>query len=305
MAIQERGLGRGLDSLLRSTKDLESGTRETNKLALSQLVPGKKQPRKKFDDAALQELAISLKNQGVIQPLIVRALPDSTPLRYEIVAGERRWRAAKLAGLTEVPVLIAAYTDEEAMTVSLVENLQREDLNPIEEAEALQAIRDTYTLSQEELAGKLGKSRPAVANSLRLLQLPGEIKEYVYQGKLSAGHGRTLLGIDDEGARTQLCGYILDRDLSVRDTESAVDNWKRKGRLPEELAGPKVVSGNNSRAAKPSALRDAQKRLRRLGYPGAIVNGTEDSGKVTLKYSSAGELESILNALGLAPESLD
>ena len=149
MNIPERGLGRGLSSLLSSA--MENSSEEPRKLALTQLVPGKNQPRKHFDNNALGELAASIRNQGVIQPLLVRLLPGM-PQRYEIVAGERRWRAARMAGLTEVPVIVKEYTDKEAMTVALVENLQREDLNPMEEAEALQALREAHGLSQEELA---------------------------------------------------------------------------------------------------------------------------------------------------------
>ena len=152
MNIPERGLGRGLGSLLSSLP--ENNSEETRKLALTQLVPGKHQPRKFFDNAALAELAASIRNQGVIQPLLVRQLPGM-PQRYEIVAGERRWRASKLAGLTEVPVIVTEYTDKEAMTVALVENLQREDLNPLEEAEALQALREAHNLSQYGFLYKL------------------------------------------------------------------------------------------------------------------------------------------------------
>lgn len=164
----ERGLGKGLDSLFRSTRDAEQQPeRDIKKLALTQLVPGPHQPRKYFEETSLSELSLSIRNQGIVQPLIVRPKADSVPQMYEIVAGERRWRAAKLAGLTEVPVVIAAYDDIEAMTVALVENLQRENLNPLEEAEALSTLKEAHGLSQEELAVRLGKSRSAVANSLR------------------------------------------------------------------------------------------------------------------------------------------
>ena len=165
MNIPERGLGRGLSSLLSSAT--ESGNEETRKLALTQLVPGKHQPRKVFDSNALGELAVSIKNQGVIQPLLVRLLPGM-PQRYEIVAGERRWRAARMAGLTEVPVIVTEYTDKEAMTVALVENLQREDLNPMEEAEALQALREAHGLSQEALAEQIVREGLSVRQAEQL-----------------------------------------------------------------------------------------------------------------------------------------
>ena len=243
MAALERGLGRGLDSLLRSTREADIPSRDAKKLALTQLIPGPHQPRKRFDDAALAELSASIKNQGVIQPLIVRPKADSSPQVYEIVAGERRWRAAKLAGLTEVPVVICAYTDAEAMTVALVENLQRENLSPLEEAEALQALRDTHQLNQEELAAKLGKSRSAVANALRLLQLPPICREALSEARISAGHARALLAIGDEETREKLLKAVIRQELSVRDAESAADHWKRAGRVGIPFESARHVSG--------------------------------------------------------------
>ncbi len=304
----ERGLGKGLDSLFRSTRDAEQPERDIKKLALTQLVPGAHQPRKYFEETSLSELSLSIRNQGVVQPLIVRPKADSIPLLYEIVAGERRWRAAKLAGLTEVPVVITAYTDAEAMTVALVENLQRENLNPLEEAEALFALKETHSLSQEELASKLGKSRSAVANALRLLQLSERARQSLGSGEISAGHARALLAISDECAQSDLLTALLKLDLSVRECESAADFWKKKGTLPPELEAvlhqeEKRTDERDKKATKrppkTAWLKDVQKNLRSTVMQGASINGTEDKGRIALPYSSRGELEFLLDLLGL------
>ena len=301
MNIPERGLGRGLSSLLSAAP--ENTSEETRKLALTQLIPGKHQPRKYFDNAALSELAVSIKNQGVIQPLLVRQLPGM-PQRYEIVAGARRWRAAKLAGLTEVPVIVTEYTDKEAMTVALVENLQREDLNPLEEAEALQALREAHGLSQEALAEQLGKSRSAVANALRLLQLPPSIQEGLIRNDITAGHARALLAIADAELRAELYAAVIDQRLSVRETEAAADTCKRTGKLPEKLipqsgqpAAPKAP-----RAPKPQCIKDLQNLLRQNSGTKATISGTEEKGRIQIPYASPEELARIIELLGIKNE---
>ena len=300
MNIPERGLGRGLSSLLSSA--MENGSEEPRKLALTQLVPGKHQPRKVFDNNALGELALSIKNQGVIQPLLVRLLPGM-PQRYEIVAGERRWRAARMAGLTEVPVIVTEYTDKEAMTVALVENLQREDLNPMEEAEALQALREAHGLSQEQLAEQLGKSRSAVANALRLLQLSPAMQDTLARGDISAGHARALLAVSDESLREQLHNAILEHHLSVREAEAAADTCKRTGRLPEKLAPAAVPAAPSPRRApKPQILKDLQVLLRKNSGTQATISGNEQQGRIQIPYASPEELARILELLGLHKE---
>lgn len=298
MNISERGLGRGLGSLLSSVA--ENSSEETRKLALTQLVPGRHQPRKYFDNAALGELAISIRNQGVIQPLLVRQLPGM-PQRYEIVAGERRWRAAKLAGLTEVPVIVTEYSDKEAMTVALVENLQREDLNPLEEAEALQALRLAHGLSQEALAEQLGKSRSAVANSLRLLQLPPSIQEGLVRGDISAGHARALLAVTEPELRVQLYTAIVEQHLSVREAEAAADVCKRTGNMPEKLLPQTghTPAAPQARAPKPQVLKDLQALLRASSGIKATISGTESEGRVQIPYASPEELARILELLGI------
>lgn len=301
MNIPERGLGRGLSSLLTSAS--ESSSEETRKLALTQLVPGRHQPRKIFDNDALEELAVSIKNQGVIQPLLVRLLPGM-PQRYEIVAGERRWRAARLAGLTEVPVIVTEYTDREAMTVALVENLQREDLNPLEEAEAFQALREAYGLSQEALAEQLGKSRSAVANSLRLLQLSPSMQGGLAKGEISAGHARALLAVSDGTLRAALYAAILEHHLSVREAEAAADTCKRTGRLPEKLApGEKnTPAPRPARVPKPQSIKDLQAVLRKSCGTRATISGDEQHGRIQIPYANPEELKRILELLGLHRE---
>ena len=301
MNIPERGLGRGLGSLLSSLP--ENNSEETRKLALTQLVPGKHQPRKFFDNAALAELAASIRNQGVIQPLLVRQL-QGMPQRYEIVAGERRWRASKLAGLTEVPVIVTEYSDKEAMTVALVENLQREDLNPLEEAEALQALREAHNLSQEALAEQLGKSRSAVANSLRLLQLPPSFQEGLVRGDITAGHARALLSVNDVDLRSELYAAIIEHHLSVREAEAAADTCKRTGKLPEKLM-PTVGQASAPRpvrAPKPQSLKDLQALLRQNSGTRATISGDEAKGRIQIPYTSPEELARIMEMLGIRAE---
>ena len=295
MNIPERGLGRGLGSLLSSISDAPSG--DKTKLALTQLVPGKLQPRKHFDNVSLNELAVSIKNQGIIQPLLVRLLPG-LPQRYEIVAGERRWRAARMAGLTEVPVIITEYDDKEAMTVALVENLQREDLNPLEEAEALQAIKESFKISQEELAEQLGKSRSAVANALRLLQLPQNMKEGLLRQEISAGHARALLSVTDGTLREKLYSSLLEHHLSVRETEAAADVIKRTGKLPERLLPS--PSPRAPRSIRPQFLKDIQSVLRQSSGTRAVISGDGTKGKIQIPYTSQEELERILTMMGIS-----
>ena len=302
MNIPERGLGRGLGSLLSSRP--ENNSEETRKLALTQLVPGKHQPRKFFDNAALAELAASIKNQGVIQPLLVRQLPGM-PQRYEIIAGERRWRAAKQAGLTEVPVIVTEYTDKEAMTVALVENLQREDLNPLEEAEALQALREAHNLSQEALAEQLGKSRSAVANSLRLLQLPPSFQEGLVRGDITAGHARALLAVSDVDLRGELYAAIIEHHLSVREAEAAADTCKRTGKLPEKLlpSAGQAPAPKTARAPKPQSIKDLQSLLRQNSGTRATISGNEAKGRIQIPYASPEELARIMELLGIRAEA--
>lgn len=219
MAVKNKGgLGRGLDALF-DDNSLEDASKSAVKLKITEIEPNREQPRKSFDEEALEELANSISTHGVIQPLLVRPLADGG---YQLIAGERRWRASRMAGLTEVPVVIREMSDSEAMELALVENLQREDLNPIEEAQGLALLMETYGLTQEQAAKRVGKSRPAVANSMRLLSLPQEVLAMVERGELSAGHARTILALENAGQITALANEIIKKNLSVRETERAV-----------------------------------------------------------------------------------
>ncbi|MBQ9414575.1 MAG: ParB/RepB/Spo0J family partition protein [Clostridia bacterium] len=217
MALKKGGLGRGLDALL-SENSTEDGAK-TVTLRLLDIAPNPDQPRRSFDDEALSELASSIEKHGVLQPLLVRPMPDG---HYQIVAGERRFRAAKLAGLTDVPVVIRDLSDRETAELALIENLQREDLNPLEEAMGYRTLMEQYGLTQEETASAVGKSRPAVANALRLLSLPQSVADMVASGTLSAGHARALLPLGNEKQQLSLAKEITAKDLSVRETERLV-----------------------------------------------------------------------------------
>ena len=217
-AKNKGGLGKGLDALFMDNS-IEEEAKSAVKLKINDIEPNRAQPRKSFDEEALEELVNSISTHGVIQPLLVRPLADGG---YQLIAGERRWRASRMAGLTEVPVVIREMSDSEAMELALVENLQREDLTPIEEAQGLALLMETYGLTQEQAAKRVGKSRPAVANSMRLLSLPQEVLAMVERGELSAGHARTILALENAGQITALANEIIKKNLSVRETERAV-----------------------------------------------------------------------------------
>ena len=227
MAAKKGGLGRGLDALFADNSIEEIASTSAVKLKIMDIEPNRDQPRKIFDEDALAELADSIAKHGVIQPLLVRPMPDGS---YQLVAGERRWRASRMAGLTEVPVVIKELSDDEAMALALIENLQREDLNPLEEAQAIQALMDTLSLTQDEAAERVGKSRPAVANALRLLKLPDSVIALVSDGKLSPGHARALLGFKDEQDIIETADLIIEKGLTVRDVEKLV---KKRNKEPK------------------------------------------------------------------------
>ena len=227
MAAKKGGLGRGLDALFADNSIEEIASTSAVKLKIMDIEPNRDQPRKIFDEDALAELADSIAKHGVIQPLLVRLMPDGS---YQLVAGERRWRASRMAGLTEVPVVIKELSDDEAMALALIENLQREDLNAIEEAQGIKALMDTLSLTQDEAAERVGKSRPAVANALRLLKLPDSVIALVSDGKLSPGHARALLGFKDEQDIIETADLIIEKGLTVRDVEKLV---KKRNKEPK------------------------------------------------------------------------
>lgn len=228
MAKKVGGLGRGLDAIF-----VDNETEDGNKsitLRISELEPNRNQPRKDFDEKALTELAESIKQHGLIQPILVRPILGGG---YQIVAGERRYRASRMAGLTEVPVTIRDLTEEETMQIALIENLQRENLNPLEEALGYQSLMDEFDFNQEEVAKAVGKSRPAVANTLRLVNLPEPVKELIKQGKISSGHGRALLAIEDDEEKIRIANAIVEEGLSVRQIEKLSKKKEKTEKEPK------------------------------------------------------------------------
>jgi ParB family chromosome partitioning protein len=234
MAIKHSGLGRGLDVLFSDNESLEQKDEEKGalrKVRLAMIEPRSDQPRKYFDEEALAQLAASISAHGLLQPILVRELPND---RYQIVAGERRWRACRMAGLSEIPVLVIDEDEAESAQISLIENIQRENLNPLEEAMAYRALTVEYGMTQEQLAERVGKSRPAIANSLRLLDLPDEILPLVRDGSISAGHARTLLGCKDKGEMIRLAQEVAGGTLSVRELEREVKRANRPAKEEKE-----------------------------------------------------------------------
>ena len=283
MAPKKNGLGKGLDALFMDNSIEEASPSSAVKLKINEIEPNRDQPRKTFDEKALSELADSIAQHGVIQPLLVRPLGDG----YQLVAGERRWRAARLAGLTEVPVVIKELSDSETMEIALIENLQREDLNPIEEAEGLQLLIDTYALTQEDCAKKVGKSRSAVANALRLLGLPSGLSALVKSGKLSSGHARTLLPLADEQKMIELAKEIIEKDISVRETEKIVKHM---------LAGEKKVPKQPKK--RDTYYDEVELALsNNMGRKVKVYVGKSHKGTLEIEFFSKDDLKKIAKAL--------
>lgn len=226
MAVKKSGLGRGFDAIFadNSVEDISVGN-STTKVKLLDIEPNREQPRKQFDEEALTELSDSIAQHGVLQPLLVRPMPDGG---YQLVAGERRWRASRMAGLTEVPVVIRDLTDSQVAELALVENLQRENLNPLEEANGYKELSDKFDYTQEKISEIVGKSRPSIANALRLLNLPEDVQEMVSKGSLSMGHARAILSLSDDKMKTDLAKLVIANDLSVRETERIARNMVKE-----------------------------------------------------------------------------
>ena len=303
MAVKKGGLGKGLDSLIQSSTSRPKAAPETEvkekiiekvvekvvekpveqKIKLSLIEPNREQPRKKFDEEALQELSDSIKQYGIIQPLVVKKNADY----YEIIAGERRWRAAKMAGLKEVPVIIKEYTDQEIVEISLIENIQRENLNPIEEAIAYKRLLDEFHLKQEEVAKRVAKSRTTVTNSLRLLKLDEKVQQMVIEEKLTSGHVRALLAIEDKNAQYNIAKKVYDEKLNVRDTEKLV-------KLVLSPKAPKV----KKKLTHEEIYHDMEERMKEIfGSKVSIQRKSEHKGKIEIEYYSDEELERILDVM--------
>lgn len=279
-------LGRGLDSIFFDNAESEN-KRQGNTLRLADIRPRADQPRKTFDQEALEQLARSIAEHGLIQPIVVRKTIGDF---YEIIAGERRWRASKLAGLEEVPVIILDSDDLKTAEISLIENIQREDLNAIEEALAYRTLIETYALTQENVAQRVGKSRTAVTNSLRLLDLPDSVASLVAEGRLSAGHARALLGLDNKDLISEIALQIVETQLSVRDTEDLV----RRINKPKVAKTPVITEKDDS---EPDYLAILEKKVRQsIGRRVKIVSGKR-SKKLEIEFSDDRDLENLLVSL--------
>ena len=288
MAAKKMGLGKGLDSMIppkstgtKAVKENEnvSKTGETI-LKINEVEPNKDQPRKSFNEDSLLELSESIKLHGIVQPLVVSKKKDY----YEIIAGERRWRAAKMAGLKEVPVVIKDYSPQEIMEVALIENIQREDLNPVEEAKAYQGLIKEYNLKQDEVAEKVSKSRTAITNSLRLLKLDDRVLDLLVNESISSGHARALLSLSDKEQQYTVATKIFDEKLSVRETEKLVKSITN----PVKKAPKKELKND-------FVYRDIEEKLKqKIGTKVTINRKTEQKGKIEIEYYSPEELEKIL-----------
>lgn len=280
MAKKQSGLGKGLGALMleNNVDDMVS----TSTLPINEIIPNKEQPRKTFDEGALQELADSITVHGVLQPLLVRPLLRGG---YQLIAGERRWRASRMAGLKEVPVIIRELSDSEAMEIAIIENLQREDLNPIEEAEGLQALIDKCDYTQEQVAVSVGKSRPAIANALRLLKLPEEVRQMTKEGEISAGHARALLAFDNQAIMYEVAKQIVSDKLTVRDVE-------RLAKRPTKSADKKQNAKHRD-----SFYDEVELSLTDvLGRRVKVYNG-RSKGTLEIEFYSLDDLKDIANAI--------
>jgi ParB family transcriptional regulator, chromosome partitioning protein len=287
MTTKKRGLGRGLDALLGGAQiepvlDTKADRDKLKTLPVEFLRTGRFQPRKDFDPARLQELADSISAQGVVQPIVVRQVEEN---RYEIIAGERRWRAAQLAGLHDIPVVIRDVTDQAALAIALIENIQREDLNPLEEAEALRRLQEEFTLTHQQIADAVGKSRVAVTNLLRLNELNAEVKSLLLGGSIEMGHARAILSLPDSG-QGDVARKVAAKRLSVRETESLVRRLLEEGKqTPSKRQDPDIASF-------------AERVTEKLGARVQIQHGSKGSGKLIINYDSLDHLEGVIERLG-------
>ncbi|MCI5869777.1 MAG: ParB/RepB/Spo0J family partition protein [Dorea sp.] len=297
MAVKKKGLGKGLDSLIPDNKNMKPAV--TGKISeekkepelksgeqmmkINMVEPNRDQPRKNFEEDALLELADSIKQFGVLQPLLVRKRNDY----YEIIAGERRWRAAKLAGVKEIPVIIKEYTDQEIVEIGLIENIQRENLNPIEEAMAFKRLLEEFHLKQDEVAERVSKSRTAVTNSMRLLKLDDRVQQMIIDDMISTGHARALLAVDDAEMQYTLANKIFDEKLSVRETEKLVKEIKN----PKKPKEKKVVENS-------FIYRDLENKMKDIfGTKVSISSKGKGKGKIEIEYYSDDELEHMFDMI--------
>jgi len=294
MAIKRSGLGKGLDSLIPDNKSLSKNKKAENgslsdgisseqMLPINKVEPNRDQPRQNFEEDALLELSDSIKQFGILQPLLVQKKMDY----YEIIAGERRWRAAKMAGLKEVPVIIREYTDQEVVEIALIENIQRENLNPIEEAMAFKRLLEEFSLKQDEVAERVSKSRTAVTNSMRLLKLCGKVQQMIVDDMISTGHARALLAIEDEDEQYSIAIRIFDEKLSVREVEKLVKSLKNPKKIKEKVKIEHMF-----------VYQDLQEKLISAMGTKVVVNPKANGkGKIEIEYYSDSELERIFDLI--------
>lgn len=284
MAGKLGGLGKGLDAIF-----IENDTNDSNSnvfLKISEIEPNREQPRKDFNEEALRELADSIATHGVLQPLLVRPIAGGG---YQLVAGERRWRASRMAGLSEVPVVIREMTDSEMTQIALIENLQREDLNSVEEALGYKSLMEAYNLTQDEVAKAVGKSRPAVANAMRLLNLPEEVQNMLKDGEISAGHARALLGISDEEVMIKIAKSIIPQDLTVRDVE----------RLAKKQNTEKKSKSEKTHLKRASIYDEVELSLNEhLSRRVKVMNDKENNGTLQIEFYSEEDLIQLAKLLG-------
>jgi len=286
--IRPKGLGRGLDALLAATEDEAPSNDSLQTLAIDRLRPGKYQPRTKMDAASLAELALSIKEQGVMQPILVRPVEGG---RFEIVAGERRWRAAQQAGLREIPALVKNVPDQAALAVALIENIQREDLNPLEEAKGLQRLIDEFGLTHDMAAKAVGRSRSAVSNLLRLNALAPPVQEYLHAGEIEMGHARALLALSFE-QQSGAAAKVVSGMLSVRDTERLVHGMLNPAKRAARRKGKPAYDADTARLE--NDLAEA------LGAVVHIEPGRQGAGRIVIRYSTLEQLDGIVERFGLA-----
>ncbi len=285
LSVQKKGLGRGLSALIPGASEAKAETRSNRNLEIDidRIMPSPFQPRRRFDEAKIEELALSIRNQGIIQPLVVRPKDDA----FELIAGERRWRAAMKVGLLVVPVVVREASDQEALQLALVENLQREDLNPIEEASGYRRLQEEFKWNQEEMAERVGKSRPAIANALRLLALPAEVQQEVAAGNLPVGQARALLGLQSEPLIVSSCREVIAKGLSTRETEKLVRHLisGRRRRRQVSLMDPDL------RSIVEELQRSLGTRVR------LIPKARSTKGKIEIEYYTLVDLERIIHAI--------
>ncbi len=285
--MAKKSLGKGLGALFNTDEVIDSVLegQPIIELKLTEVEPNKKQPRRMFDEEKLETLAESIKEYGVLQPIVVKKLDTGF---YQIIAGERRWRASRLAGMKKIPAIVKEFDNRATMEIALIENLQREDLNPLEEAEGFRTLMDEFGLTQEQLSVKLGKSRPAIANSLRLLQLPETIKQYLVDGKLSSGHARALLGASDEKIMLAAAQKIIEEDMSVRQTENYIHQLQK-------VKTEKKKSAKEEETAR--YLLSLEKKLSSVFGTKVKIHHQKNKGRIEIQYYSNDDFDRIMNLM--------